>query len=258
MRSRSMTAGMSMQADRMRRLLEALDLTRLEAGEPDAAVETLCRRAATAPARPAAVCVLPDRIVTARHALNDATRHRIRVATVANFPTGDEPVDDVMATIERALAAGADEIDLVLPWRALRDDRPEAARQMLEAARGACGAATLKVIVETGALTEALVDRGAALALACGADFLKTSTGKGPPGATPRTASLLLDRIEREGAADRCGLKVSGGIRTIEAADGFLTLAEERMGPEWPTPARFRIGASGLFDVLLDALEHAA
>ena len=112
----------------------------------------------------------------------------------------------------------------------------------------------MKVILETGALTQELIDRAAALAIDCGADFLKTSTGKGPPGATLEAASLLIDRIERDGAADRCGLKVSGGIRTIADADGYLLLAERRLGSAWPTPARFRIGASGLFDALLDAL----
>ncbi|MBY6203262.1 deoxyribose-phosphate aldolase [Halomonas denitrificans] len=244
-----------MRTERLQRLLEALDLTRLEAGDPEAAIETLCRRAHTPFGRPAAVCVLPDRVGVAKRTLADADPdHRILLATVANFPAGDDDVAAVTATVEHALEACADEIDVVLPWRALRDGRPNAARRMLEAVRRACGPATMKVIVETGALTNELVDHAAALAIDCGADFLKTSTGKGPTGATPEAASLLIDRIEREGAVDRCGLKVSGGIRTIAAAEGYLALAERRLGPDWPTPSRFRIGASGLFDVLLDAL----
>ncbi len=248
-----------MQADRLRRLLAHLDLTRLEDGDTDREIEALCRHAVTPHGRPAAVCVLPDKVGTADRSLVGAgVRDRIRVATVANFPSGDGDIDEVLATIERALAAGADEIDLVLPWRAIRDGRPESARNMLAAARGRCGRATLKVILETGALGEPLIDAAAALAIDCGADFLKTSTGRGPPGASIEAASIVLDRIDRDDVAARCGLKVSGGIRTIESADRFLGLAEYRMGPAWPTPARFRIGASGLFDQLLDALDVEA
>ncbi|NKI34499.1 deoxyribose-phosphate aldolase [Wenzhouxiangella sp. XN79A] len=240
--------------DRLRALLGRLDLTRLAPDDDADSVAAFCATAASRHGAPAAVCILPAFVELAARTLD---RHglsgTVRVATVANFPGGDRPVDAVFAGIERSLADGADEIDLVLPWRDLVAGRIEQAAALLDGARKRSSGATLKVILETGALTGRQLDRAADLALDHGADFLKTSTGVDHPGASPEAAGRLLQRISARRAP--CGLKVSGGIRTIDAASAYLALAEQRMGPDWPSPERFRIGASGLLDRLLEALD---
>lgn len=244
-----------MPAERLKRLLHALDLTRLVPGDDRTKIAALCASAATKHGSPAAVCVLPDFVVTAVESLNDAALpDTVRVATVANFPAGDQPPRDVLSSIERSLRDGADEIDLVMPWRELSAGHTETAADLLRTARDRIGSATLKVILETGALTPEAIDRAADLALEHGADFLKTSTGVGHPGADLPAAARLLERISAHGGV--CGLKVSGGIRTTADADAYLRLAEERMGKAWTSPDRFRIGASGLFTALLDELDR--
>lgn len=239
-----------MRAERTTRLLRALDLTRLVPGDDPSTIQALCASARTPLGSPAAVCVLPAYVTTAIASLREAgPDDAIRVATVANFPGGDRPLAEILASIERSLDDGADEIDLVLPWRDVAAGRIEAVSLLLAEARVRVGSATLKIILETGALQPEGIDRAADLALDHGADFLKTSTGVGQPGASLEAAERLLDRIAARGGG--CGLKVSGGIRTVAEADRYLGLAELRMGSEWPTPERFRIGASGLFDALL-------
>ena len=243
-----------MRRERLGRLLACLDLTRLTPGDSADDVAAFCTTADTRHGTPAAVCVLPDFVDRAVATLRRSKRLAgVRVATVANFPDGDQTADAVFATIDRSLEAGADEIDLVLPWREVAEGRTDRAAGLLAGARTRCGDATLKVILETGALDPVGIERAATLALDHGADFLKTSTGVGHPGADPEAAGRLLDRIDAAGVD--CGLKVSGGLRTPQAADVYLALAERRMGPAWPTPERFRIGASSLFDGLIEALD---
>jgi len=245
-----------MHADRLLRLLACLDLTRLTPDDDPAAVEAFCASANHRHGAPAAVCIRPEFVVCAvKTLIAQGLRDRGRVATVANFPGGDGPRDAVAKTIDTALADGADEIDLVLPWRDVAAGQLADASRLLSEARDRTAGRTLKVILETGALSPAAIDRAADLALDHGVDFLKTSTGFGHPGADPEAALRLLDRIAANHAS--CGLKVSGGIRTPDEADSYLALAERRMGQDWPDPHRFRIGASGLFGALIEALDSA-
>jgi deoxyribose-phosphate aldolase len=139
-------------------------------------------------------------------------------------------------------------VDVVAPWRAHAED-PEAVAELVSACRVSALDRILKVILETGshpdpASTRAMADA----ALAAGADFLKTSTGKHGPGASPEAARVLLEAVRDAGAG---GVKVSGGVRTAEQARSYVALADEVMGAGWATPATFRIGASSLLDVLL-------
>jgi deoxyribose-phosphate aldolase len=246
-----------MNADRLTRLLQCLDLTRLVADDANSTIHALCASARTHHGTPAAVCVLPEFVSTAVDALNETgVRRPVRVATVANFPDGAQPVDRICDSIDRSLSAGADEIDLVLPWRDVVSGRRENAEKVLGAARRCTGSATLKVILETGALPSSLLETSARMVLDNGADFLKTSTGVEHPGADPESAARLLDCIAMHGGD--CGLKVSGGIRSTADAERYLSLAERRFGPDWPCKEHFRIGASGLFSALvteLDALD---
>ncbi|MGM0701726.1 MAG: deoxyribose-phosphate aldolase [Pseudomonadota bacterium] len=237
-----------------RQALALMDLTSLNDDDSDATIEALCQRAKTPVGTPAAVCVYPAFVVTARRAL---TAHQlggtVKVATVTNFPHGG---DDVMAAAREtrsAVASGADEVDVVFPYRALMAGDEETGRELVACCRQACGGATLKVILETGELAEpALIRRAAELAIEGGADFLKTSTGKVAVNATLEAAEILLETIRASGK--EVGFKAAGGVRTAEDAEAYLKLAERVMGPAWVTPAHFRFGASGLLDDLLATL----
>lgn len=235
------------------RALACLDLTNLDADCDAAAIDALCARATTPHGPVAAVCVWPAFVAQAKRLLADGP---VRIATVVNFPAGTAPVAEVVVEARSALADGADEIDLVVPYRALADGRPEAVTEMTAAIREVCGGATLKTILETGELGDPGLIRAAAdAALAGGTDFLKTSTGKVKVNATPEAARILLDAI-RAGGRD-VGLKPAGGVRTTADARVYLGLCDEIMGPGWATPAHFRIGASGVLAPLLATLDGA-
>lgn len=233
------------------RLLPLLDLTSLGDFDTPEQIELLCASARTSPTPPAAICVYPEHVTTARRALDGTA---VKVATVINFPDGGCDHDRVRRETRRALAAGADEIDLVLPWPALLRGDTGAATRVVHTCRVACGgAATLKLILETGQLaTPEWIRQAAELGIAAEVDFLKTSTGKAEINATPRAAAVMLETIAAAGG--RCGFKAAGGIRTLADAAIYLRLAEERLGTAWVTPARFRIGASALFDEIRAAL----
>lgn len=231
-----------------RRAISLVDLTNLNDDCDEAAVLALCTRAQRFGT--AAVCVWPDFVAAAATALADAD---VEIATVVNFPTGAERIFSVVLQTERALADGATEIDLVLPYRSFVAGDTEHAAAMVRAVRAAtAGRARLKVILETGELPDTDTIRAAAeLAVGEGADFIKTSTGKSAVSATPEAVTTMLDVIA---AADRpVGLKPSGGISTADDAARYIGLAEAAMGPEWVGPGTFRFGASSLLAALLDA-----
>lgn len=239
-------------ADMARRAIGMLDLTSLNDGDDDAAVSVLCHRALTLAGPVAAVCVWPRFVALARRELADTT---VKVATVVSFPRGEDAAGEVREATRAARQAGADEIDVVFPYRAFLDGERARPREVLAACREATGDGVLKVILETGAFTDAdLLSWAARDALHAGADFLKTSTGKIAQGATPEAVALLLDVAQGSGRA--AGVKVSGGVRDAESAALYLRLADESFGAEAVTAARFRFGASGLLDRLLAALGH--
>ncbi len=229
------------------RLISLLDLTSLGENDTPAQIEALCESAVTAPCLPAAVCIYPEHVTTARRGLHG---HAVKIATVVNFPDGG--TDPIRAEREtrRALGAGADEIDLVLPYRALLDGDVDCARTVVRACRAVCtDGVVLKLILETGVLgTRELIRAACAIGIEEGVDFLKTSTGKVPINATAEAAALILDAIADAGG--RCGFKAAGGIRTLDDAVNYLDLAEARLGKEWCDATHFRIGASSLFGAL--------
>lgn len=235
--------------------LALMDLTSLNDDDNDAIIEALCRRARTPAGTPAAVCVYPAFVMTARRALGaHGLADTVKVATVTNFPHGG---DDIMAAAretQAAVTAGADEVDVVFPWRALKAGDEDIGRELVARCREACGNRTLKVILETGELSEpALIRRAGELAIEGGADFLKTSTGKVTVNATLEAAEILLETIAASGR--NIGFKAAGGVRTAGDAQAYLALAARLMGEEWITPAHFRFGASGLLDDLLATLD---
>jgi deoxyribose-phosphate aldolase len=180
----------------------------------------------------------------------------VRVATVVNFPTGDESVDDVVTMTRQALADGADEIDLVLPHRAFASGDTQGASTMIDAVRAEVPVDShrLKVILETGELVDPTLIHGAAhLAVLHGADFIKTSTGKTPVSATLGATAIMLLVIHEAGRP--VGLKPSGGIRTLDDAVAYIAQADDVMGAGWATPETFRFGASGLLTALVAVVE---
>jgi deoxyribose-phosphate aldolase len=236
------------------RALACLDLTDLNDDCTEEAVRGLCARATTPHGPVAAVCVWPRFVATARAALGLGG---IRVATVVNFPAGCEQVAPVVEMTERALGDGADEIDLVLPYRAFVEGRADAAARMVNAVRKAASGKLLKVILETGMLHDAgVIRRAADLAIDEGADFIKTSTGKVSQNATLEATAVMLDAIARAGRP--VGLKPSGGIKTAADAGGYIAQADAAMGAGWATPATFRLGASGVLADLLAVLDGGA
>ncbi len=225
--------------------LACLDLTSLNDGDDEAAVERLCAQALGAPGRgwPAAVCIWPRFVGLARAALPAP----IRVAAVANFPAGDPDAGAALRDAAAILEAGGDEVDLVLPWRTLAQGDTGRAAAPVRAVRRACGQRTLKLIVESGELpSAALLDTACAIGLDEGADFLKTSTGKTPHGATPAAAKRMLRAIAAHARCDQVGFKASGGIRRLTDAAAYLDLVRAILGEAALAPQRLRLGASAL------------
>jgi deoxyribose-phosphate aldolase len=234
-----------------RRILSLLDLTSLNDTDDAAAVRKLCALAVSAAGRVAAVCIWPRFIPVARSALLGTG---VPVAVVANFPAGSDDIGSVAAETAADVADGADEVDVVFPYRAFLAGDVDTGVALVRRCREACGSrVVLKVILETGQLGLAEnIRRAADMAVAGGAQFLKTSTGKTQPGATPQAVAVLLDVIAEARARGRSvGLKVSGGIRTVAEASALLQQYELRFGPQSATPATFRIGASTLVTELL-------
>jgi deoxyribose-phosphate aldolase len=182
----------------------------------------------------------------------------VRIATVVNFPAGGEDVGRVTDDVQEALSDGANEIDLVLPYEAVRRGDLATATEMVEAVREMIDQnRLLKVILETGELKDAaLIETASRIAIDAGADFIKTSTGKTPVSATPEAAEIMLNAIKAAGRP--VGLKPSGGIRTVADAKVYLDLADRILGQGWATPRTFRIGASSVYDALIAAIEGRA
>ncbi|HEV8151365.1 MAG TPA: deoxyribose-phosphate aldolase [Solirubrobacteraceae bacterium] len=229
------------------RLLGLLDLTRLERPDDPEQIDALVDRAVTPAGAVAAVCLYPEWL---GRVVDPLAGTGVRIAAVANFPAGDDDAAAAAAEAEAAVRDGAGEVDVVVPWRAHLAGDGEAIGRVVQACREAVGpSVALKAILEVGSLGDgATVVDASDRALAAGADFLKTSTGKVGPGANLVAARAMLEAIRDAGHG---GFKASGGVRTTAQALPYLELAERMLGPDWVTAATFRIGASSLLDDLL-------
>ncbi len=236
-------------ASTARTALACLDLTSLNDADTRADIQRLCDRAISPLGSPAAVCVWPRFAALARSLLPAD----VAVAAVANFPAGSTDVAAAVADTVAIVAAGAQEVDVVLPWRALQAGDEAGCIAVLRAVRAACPGLKLKVIIESGELHDAaLIRRASEIALDAGADFLKTSTGKTAISATLGAAQVMLEVISaRAGGVggavgSSAGFKASGGIRTVAEAAVYIALVEKILGPGAANAQRFRIGASSL------------
>jgi deoxyribose-phosphate aldolase len=224
--------------------LACLDLTSLNDLDTEADIAKLCQRAQSPLGPVAAVCVWPRLAAFARSQLPV----HIGVAAVANFPHGNADVGAAVRDTQQIVQAGAQEVDVVLPYKSLIAGDDAAVSSLLNAVRLACPGLVLKVILETGELkTPGLIQRASQLALDAGANFLKTSTGKTQVHATVDAARTMLSAIATSPAArDHVGFKASGGIRTVQEAVAYEALTQQLLGLETLTPKRFRLGASSL------------
>ncbi len=250
----------------LRLALSMVDLTTLEGRDTPGKVEALCRKAvrplesdATIPSV-AAVCVYSTLVPVARRALEGS---KVRVASVAAaFPSGQSPLAIRLAEVRRAAELGADEIDVVLNRNAFLAGEVTRVHDEVAAMKEAGGAAVLKVILETGELeTYDRVRQSSEIVMAAGADFVKTSTGKTSPAATPAVVLCMLEAVRDFYIATgrRVGVKAAGGIRTAKQALHYLVLVKETLGDAWLTPERFRIGASTLAnDLLMQLVKQAS
>ncbi len=245
--------------------LSMVDLTTLEGADSHGKVRALCRKGITpdpsAPELPsvAAICVYPEMVPVAKEELAGST---VKVAAVATgFPSGQYPLEVRLEDTKRAIDAGADEIDMVISRGAFLSGDYDRVRDEIEQIKQVCvstgAGAHLKVILETGELqTYDNVRRASDLAMSAGLadfDFIKTSTGKVQPAATPGVTLVMLEAIRdhylRTGI--RIGMKPAGGIRTAKQAIAYLVMVKETLGDDWLTPDLFRFGASTLANDLL-------
>ena len=239
--------------------IRMMDLTTLEGKDTPGKVRALAGKARrpdpTDPSIPsvAALCVYPNMIPTAVEALRGSG---VKVASVATyFPSGAAPLEVKLHDVRSAIDMGADEIDMVIDRGAYLAGDYESVYDEIVVVKEACGETHLKVILETGELeTYDNVRRASVLAMAAGADFIKTSTGKVNPASTLPGSLVMMEAIrDFYGQTGRAvGMKSAGGIRTAKEAISYLVVLYETLGPAWMTPDRFRFGASSLLnDVLM-------
>ncbi len=239
--------------------VRVIDLTTLEGADTPGKVSALSSKAIrpdpadlTVPSV-AAICVYPNLVPTAVERTRGTS---VKVASVATaFPSGQAPTHIKVAEVRDVVEMGADEVDMVIDRGAFLSGRYAKVYDEIVQVKEACGDAHLKVILETGELgTYDNVRRASLLAMAAGADFIKTSTGKLPSSATLPVTLVMLEAIRDvyEETGRRVGMKAAGGIRQAKQAVQYLVQLHETLGLEWLTPDLYRLGASTLLnDVLM-------
>jgi len=243
--------------------IRCCDLTTLEGQDTPGKVSALCSKAVRPdPSDPnvpsvAAVCVYPNLVPTAVERLRGSG---VKVASVATaFPSGQSPIDVKVRETEEVVAMGADEVDMVIDRGAFLSGRYAKVYDEIAQVKEACGGAHLKVILEVAELgTYDNVRRASLLAMAAGADFIKTSTGKLPGAATLPVQLVMLEAIRDVHAETgrKIGMKPAGGIRTSKNAIQYLVQVHETLGPDWLTPDLYRLGASSLLNDILMQLRR--
>lgn len=239
--------------------IRLLDLTSLNDDDTEQSIRSLCEQACSKDAngntyKVAAICIYPRFIPFARSVLDELGLYDVRIATVANFPHGRSDIDHAVRETRACVAYGADEVDVVMPYQALKNGNETVVFNLIKACKDACGnTAQLKVIFETGELQQPdLIAKASDIAIAAGADFIKTSTGKVAINATPEAARTMLKRIAAQPRA--VGFKPAGGVKTLEDVQQYFQLVADTVGNERLTPSYFRFGASSLLAALRDVL----
>ncbi|NKF49720.1 deoxyribose-phosphate aldolase [Shewanella sp. WXL01] len=237
--------------------IQLMDLTTLNDNDTDQKVIDLCHKAKTPAGNTAAICIYPRFIPIARKTLNELNCEDVKIATVTNFPHGNDDIAIAVLETRAAVAYGADEVDVVFPYRALMAGNETVGFELVKACKEACGEdVLLKVIIESGELNDpALIRKASELSIDAGADFIKTSTGKVPVNATIEAAEIMLTVISEKNT--KVGFKPAGGVRDAAQTAEFLGVAQRILGDDWVSPRTFRFGASSLLNSLLHTLELA-
>lgn len=238
-------------------VVSLMDLTSLNTDDNQASINALVNSIDPNLGIPAAVCVFSEFVDDAKIALANRLLSHVKVATVTNFPTGEAPLNEVLNETLIAIERGADEIDLVIPYKALIKGEADTVLEYVSESKKACGSrAKLKVIIESGELkTPALIAQATELAIQGGADFVKTSTGKVAVNATLEATEIMLNTIKK--SSKPVGFKAAGGVKTTGDANAYLQLTTEVMGHEYLAPETFRFGASSLLNDVYKVLHEA-
>jgi len=236
--------------------ISLIDLTSLTDSESVDDIVSLCQQAQSPAGNTAAICIYPRFIPYAKKQLKAQGTPEVKIATVTNFPHGNDDIDIAVAETKAAVAYGADEVDVVFPYRALMEGDETTGFELVKACKAACGGeAILKVIIESGELkTPELIKRASELSIDAGADFIKTSTGKVPVNATLEAAKIMLSVIAEKNT--NVGFKPAGGVKNDQDAAEYLSLAASILGDDWVSNQSFRFGASSLLPNLLTALGY--
>lgn len=235
--------------------LGLMDLTTLNDNDTNEIVISLCQQAKTSVGETAAICIYPQFIPAAKQALKNLNVSNIKIATVTNFPHGNDDIAKAVAQTKQAVELGADEVDVVFPYRALMAGNSQVGFDLVSACKQVCGDdVLLKVIIESGELkTPELIKFASELSIDAGADFIKTSTGKVSINATLESADIMLNVIKNKNP--NVGFKAAGGVRTACDAKEYLDLTAKIMGSDWINARHFRFGASSLLADLLSTLK---
>ena len=232
-------------------LISLLDLTSLNDSDNNDNIAEFCQKCMTPFGNTAAVCVYPQFIPVVAPRIDN----NIKVATVINFPQGENNLEILNREISSAVKLGADELDVVMPYHDLLEGKVQECMEYLTTARQLAAKKTLKIIIESGELQQInKIKQAAQMCIEAKADFIKTSTGKTPHSATPEAANAILEVIKASKAD--VGFKASGGIRTFIDAKNYLVLAQSIMGTSWVNQKHLRIGASSLLADLLKTIEQ--
>lgn len=238
-----------------KRILPLVDLTSLGDDDQPSDIDRLCENATTTHGAVASVCVWP-RFVAQAVSLLAGTG--VAVCAVANFPEGDDDLDRALADSRAIVEAGGVEVDVVIPWRRLAaGDDPAVVERLVAGVRDELDSTViLKAILESGELADdELIAEAGRRALAAGADFLKTSTGKTERSATPEAVAVLADVVGRFGTtATGPGIKVSGGVGSVDQAIPYLEIVDAAFGSTWVGAKTFRFGASRLLGDVVEAI----
>ncbi len=248
--------------DVYKRCLSMVDLTTLSPCDTEASVKAFAKRAMSLYTQypeldnVASICVYPSFVESVGLVIDGSP---MRITSVAGgFPSSQTFLEVKALEVAMAVESGADEVDIVIPVGLVLEGRDEEAVSELSLLREECGdEVLLKVILETGELrTPEMIYRASQIAISSGADFIKTSTGKTAVSATPEATIVMALAIREyyEQSGERVGLKVAGGIRSVEDAALYYTIVETVLGSEWLTPELFRIGTSSLGNALLSAI----
>ncbi|WP_114327008.1 deoxyribose-phosphate aldolase [Candidatus Colwellia aromaticivorans] len=254
-----MTTQKELETKAAKLAISLMDLTSLTDKETPQDIEKLCQQAKSQGGGTAAICIFPRFIPLAKKILLQQGTPQIKIATVTNFPHGNDDIAIAVAETKAAIAYGANEVDVVFPYKALIAGDIHVGLELIEACKQVCpNKVLLKVIIETGELkTPELIKLASEVSIRAGADFIKTSTGKVKVNATPEAAKIMLEVIKSTNNEHiDTGFKAAGGVKNVDDALIYLNLAKSILGDNWVTTEHFRFGASSLLDNLLSTLGY--